>query len=599
MAKEKEAVAKWKKVFSIDYRSLAFFRISLGFLILFDLYVRSKELAAHYTDFGVLPRGIFLEKFSNKFWISIHLANGSIFFQGFLFIIAAIFAIALILGYKTRIATIFSWFLLISLQSRDPLVLQGGDILFRMLLFWAIFLPLGEKYSFDEVLKEKKGQEAKNGSALSFGTFGIMLQFAFVFIFSALLKTGAEWFPDGTAIYYALSIDQFATWLGKFLLGFPNLIHYFTYFVFFLELFGPVLFFVPLFFKQIRTFAIFLFLMLFIGMGTNLNLGPFPWICSTALIVFIPPWLWDKLGNFLQRKESKRLIVYYDGNCGSCRSSITFIRVFLLLPKQIFIPAQSNKETLHLMNYKNSWVVEFNEKRYFYFNAFKPVLSASPIFWPLSFLVSVSWINNFGNKCYKFFAQRKRHACEIRNEKKELSFKTKKSTAIVGNAIALFFIIYIFLWNVQSLGEKDALPDKLEFIGPLLRIDQYWNMFAPYPLKDDGWYVVEGKLSRGESVDLLRNGRSISFAKPENVAAMYPHERWRKYLMNLWNRDNEEHRELYLSYLCRKWNQERDIKKEKLEEIKMYFMLEITLPDYKKSEVDKELIADWTCGNKN
>jgi hypothetical protein len=45
-----------KLVFSIDVRALAALRISLGILILVDLWLRSEFLTEHYTDAGVLPR---------------------------------------------------------------------------------------------------------------------------------------------------------------------------------------------------------------------------------------------------------------------------------------------------------------------------------------------------------------------------------------------------------------------------------------------------------------------------------------------------------------------------------------------------------------
>jgi len=47
---------------------------------------------------------------------------------------------------------VISWFLLISLQNRNPIVLQGGDILLRMLAFWAMFVPLNAYFSLDRAL---------------------------------------------------------------------------------------------------------------------------------------------------------------------------------------------------------------------------------------------------------------------------------------------------------------------------------------------------------------------------------------------------------------------------------------------------------------
>ena len=73
--------AKVKELFSIDYGSLAVFRIALALLIIFDLINRARELTAHYTDFGVLPRAALIDRFSHPLWISIHLISGDFFAQ--------------------------------------------------------------------------------------------------------------------------------------------------------------------------------------------------------------------------------------------------------------------------------------------------------------------------------------------------------------------------------------------------------------------------------------------------------------------------------------------------------------------------------------
>jgi hypothetical protein len=35
--------------------------------------------------------------------------------------------------------------LLVSLQARNPVVVAGGDVLFRWTLFWGLFFPLGAR----------------------------------------------------------------------------------------------------------------------------------------------------------------------------------------------------------------------------------------------------------------------------------------------------------------------------------------------------------------------------------------------------------------------------------------------------------------------
>src|SRR5215210_7563587 len=47
---------KAAEVLGADLRSLAAFRVALALLVLADLFNRARDLTAHYTDAGVMPR---------------------------------------------------------------------------------------------------------------------------------------------------------------------------------------------------------------------------------------------------------------------------------------------------------------------------------------------------------------------------------------------------------------------------------------------------------------------------------------------------------------------------------------------------------------
>jgi len=81
-------------------------------------------------------------------------------------------------------------------------------------------------------------------------------------------------------------------------------------------------------------------------------------------------------------------------------------------------------------------------------------------------------------------------------------------------------------------------------------------MFALYPLKDDGWYVIPGRLKDGEVVDLdLDNdGARVTLDRPSSISQTYKNYRWRKYLDNLLSESIRSYRVYYAEYLCRAWN---------------------------------------------
>jgi hypothetical protein len=121
-------------------------------------------------------------------------------------------------------------------------------------------------------------------------------------------------------------------------------------------------------------------------------------------------------------------------------------------------------------------------------------------------------------------------------------------------------------------------------------------MFAPYPLKDGGWYVVQGNLKDGSRVDLFRDGAPLCWDKPGLVSATFKNERWRKYLMNLWPKANAAHRVHYARYLLREWNGRHKGGRE-LESVEVYFMLEQTPPDYQVATPRKVLLWEEWAGD--
>jgi len=297
--------ARVRDIFCVDLRSLAIFRMAIAMIILADLIARSLSLEAHYADFGVLPRAIFIEKFSPPFRFSLHFLSGDPYFQLGLFILAGIFACMLLVGLYTRMATLLSWFFMISLHARNPLVLQGGDLLLRMVLFWSIFLPLGAKWSFDS---HKAGaRRIISNSYLSLANVAYFVQIAFVYWSTAAEKLSPRsfsiWWEQGSAIYYALNIDQFATPLAIFIRQFPLLMKIMNYAVIVFEIVGPLLFFSPIATGTMRTLAVVTFISLHIGFGSCLVLGPFPWVGAAAMLPFIPTCVWGKI-SFVKKTQT-------------------------------------------------------------------------------------------------------------------------------------------------------------------------------------------------------------------------------------------------------------------------------------------------------
>jgi hypothetical protein len=279
--------SSFKRIITLDLRALALMRIGIGLLLLLDLTIRASDLKAHYTNDGVLPLPVLLQNTWHPWNLSIHLMSGLWQVQVLLFILAAGFAICLLIGYKPKLFAVLSWFFMMSLQNRNPLILQGGDDLLRLLLFWSIFLPMGERYAVSK-MDEKKLMNIQNNEYYGLPALGYMVQIFCVYFFSALLKNSPEWTTDGTAIYYALSLDQMVFPLGKLIYPYGSVLKYLTFVVYYTELLVPFLLFVPYkdtFFKKVVICA---FVMLHLSIALTLFVGLFFLIGIVSLIGLIP-----------------------------------------------------------------------------------------------------------------------------------------------------------------------------------------------------------------------------------------------------------------------------------------------------------------------
>lgn len=516
-------------LFGLDTRALAITRIMLGFVLLRDIWVRSQDLIAFYSDRGALPRDAILAHLDGDWHFSFHMMNGEWQFNAVLFAIQAVFAVMFLVGWKTRLATVVSWLFVISLHARGSIQLQAGDIVLRLLLFWGMFLPWGARASVDAVQNPSPHPVA--GRVVTVATAAYGLQMAIIYFFTAILKSGKAWF-DGSAVYYALSIDFFGkqpfcslivdtpsvvevigsdahAWLEANIWSpidpnVPWAASAFTFLTIIFEWAGPVLLFFPFRRATVRALVVFGFIAMHLGFFAGLEIGLFPWICIAGWMALVPSPLLDRAG----WREEPGLV--------------------------------------------------------------RPVQRAN-------------W----------------RH-----------------------NTFAFFFLVLVVNWNLSTIRKQwpkaPIVPSEVRWLGHLLRLDQNWNMFAPYPLKDDGWYVIPGVLAGGGEVDLWaggapnwvpvdtsdghkpilhpkNSGLELDRTKPELVSSMYPSQRWRKYMRNIWMKQYKDLRLYYGKHLCREWNATHR-GEERLMTFRMVYMKELTpKPGDPAPRIDPVQIWDHNC----
>jgi hypothetical protein len=282
-----------RRVLSLDLRSLALFRIAFGTYLVLNLATRLPYLTDFYTDSGIVPREAIIRLWPKPWVVSLNYLSGEAWVQLVLFLLAVVLACGLAVGYRTRLCTVGSWLLFCSIHVRNPTVNYYADLVIIALLFWAMFVPLNGRWSLDAILHPE--QEPLRVSHSSWGSQALMLQVAFIYWFSAALKWDTSWRGEGSAIYYALSLDFSVRPLGHWLLGFPRLLRVLTRGTVWFEFVGPALAFSPVWTEPIRLLVVAAFIGFHLALALAMHLVWFSAICSIAWLIFLPAMFWDGL----------------------------------------------------------------------------------------------------------------------------------------------------------------------------------------------------------------------------------------------------------------------------------------------------------------
>ena len=274
-----------RRPFVLDLRALALLRMATAAVLLLDLAIRSTDLEAHYANMGVLPVPALMDHAWSPYQFSLHAASGLWQAQALLFGVAAGLAGALLLGHHTRLATAGSWLLLVSVQNRNPLIGQGGDDLLRMLLFWGLFLPWGRVWSRDG----RARPAPERYDYFSAATVAYVVQIALLYWCTALLKNGPEWTRDGTALYYAFSLDQVLLPGGRLLYPHPGLLRALTFGTYYVELLLPFALFLPVGVARWRLLVVGVLFGFHLSIALTLYVGLFWLVNMAAVLGLLPP----------------------------------------------------------------------------------------------------------------------------------------------------------------------------------------------------------------------------------------------------------------------------------------------------------------------
>jgi hypothetical protein len=122
---------------------LGFFRQGLGLLCVLDACLRLPDFSFMLSDLGVLPRSLYFRIFEDSLAWSVYSVSGRPEVALFLLLVTIGLGLFQLVGRgrSPRWTRVCLWLLVLSVQNRNPALVDSSDELLRLMLFWDIFLP--------------------------------------------------------------------------------------------------------------------------------------------------------------------------------------------------------------------------------------------------------------------------------------------------------------------------------------------------------------------------------------------------------------------------------------------------------------------------
>jgi hypothetical protein len=286
---------------TVDPRSLAVGRVALAVALLLDLARRAHDLRHFYTDDGLLPGALVLQRGGAGQAYSFFFHVGSLAGVSLLFALCAAVYVALLVGYRTTVAQVLAFACVTSLHARAAMLQNGGDVVLCALALWTSLLPTGRVWSLDARAGRTAPEPWAPVQSLAYGA--LVMQLALVYLFNAIHKDGETW-ADGSAVHYTLHQDRLVTPLGAWARMWltPGISWALSKGALALEYVLPVSLLLPFGRPWTQRVAFAGVVVLHVGFGLFLNLGAF----VPAMLAFAPHLVagadWDKLEAWLARR---------------------------------------------------------------------------------------------------------------------------------------------------------------------------------------------------------------------------------------------------------------------------------------------------------
>lgn len=263
-----------------DAVAIARVRIAFAAVVLYDLCEGLRDFYTFYTDRGLLTAADNLRHgltFSNWSILTLVTSPAGV---GVVWAIAILAFVALAAGFYTRLANFVGWVLLVSIQQHLTPILDGADLVLRVVCFWLLFVDSGAALSLDVRL----GRRAPSPSVPAFPVRLVQLQVAVIYLVTGAYKLNDVWL-SGVAMVRVLHMHEFVRAWSACLLAWPRLCAATSYVVPLYELAIGVLLLTP--WRRSRRVGLIAAYALHLGILVVLRVGLFSPVMMAVLLVFI------------------------------------------------------------------------------------------------------------------------------------------------------------------------------------------------------------------------------------------------------------------------------------------------------------------------
>ncbi|MFN8036677.1 MAG: HTTM domain-containing protein [Acidimicrobiia bacterium] len=258
--------------------TLALFRIALGCVALLWGLALLPDLRAFFSSKGIEPTPVAV-----TWGLLGHFTSDTVLYLAYAALLAS--AVCVVLGYRTRLASVVLFVTVFSFIQRTPSVMNSGDGLLRILLFLLMFMPAGESLSLDRwrMARDRFWEfPARTPWALRL----VQIQVSLVYLSACYHKIDAGGWTNGEALSYAWRMDDIARFhVPAFAQHSLTVSTLFSFLTLAIELLIGVMVWVP----SARPLVLSLGIALHIGIDLTLRIGFFSITIIVAYIAFLSP----------------------------------------------------------------------------------------------------------------------------------------------------------------------------------------------------------------------------------------------------------------------------------------------------------------------